>query len=213
MSVPLKTLASICAAALLLAGCGKRPADQSAAPPAPQSETSAPTPETPSATENPPPAAAAGQQATAVAHLSPTKGNKATATVTFSETSGGVKVAIDAEGLSPGEHGFHIHDKGDCSAPDATSAGDHFNPGQMPHGAPDAQQRHAGDFGNLKADASGRAHTEFVDSHIAFDGPNSIIGRAALLHAKADDLKSQPAGNAGARVACGVIEAGGGAMK
>jgi Cu-Zn family superoxide dismutase len=197
-------------AALAVAGCTKKPPGVPIAPDG-ELHSAAETAPQPAA-ESPPPATPA-QQITAVARLKPTKGNKAEATITFTQTDAGVRVAIDAEKLKPGEHGFHVHDKGDCSAPDAKSAGDHFNPSQAPHGAPDAEQRHTGDLGNLTADASGKAHSEFVDAHISLEGPNSVIGRAALLHANADDLKSQPAGNSGPRVACGVIEAGGGTMQ
>jgi len=141
----------------------------------------------------------------AVATLSPTQGNTVSGVVTFTKTDGGVKIVADVAGLTPGQHGFHIHEFGDCSATDAASAGGHFNPTHRQHGGPDAEMRHAGDFGNLDADASGKAHYERVDKVIALDGPESIIGHAVIVHAKADDLKSQPSGNAGARVACGVI--------
>jgi Cu-Zn family superoxide dismutase len=141
----------------------------------------------------------------AIAVLSPTKGSSVAATVTFTKVDGGVKIVADVTGLTPGLHGFHIHEFGDCSAPDATSAGGHFNPGHMMHGAPDAPVRHAGDFGNLEADASGAAHYERVDTMISLDGANSIVGHGVIVHAKEDDLKTQPTGNAGARVACGAI--------
>lgn len=142
----------------------------------------------------------------AVAVLSPTQGNNVTGTITFTEERDGVRVIADVRGLTPGSHGFHVHDKGDCSAPDAASAGSHFNPENMPHGGPDAAQRHAGDLGNIMADASGHGRLDRIDHHLSFSGPNSILGRAVIVHAKADDLKSQPAGDAGARVACGVIQ-------
>ena len=141
----------------------------------------------------------------AVATLSPTQGNNVSGVVTFTKVDGGVKIVADVSGLTPGRHGFHIHEFGDCSAPDAASAGGHFNPTHRQHGGPDSEMRHAGDFGNLDADASGKAHYERVDKVISLDGPESIIGHAVIVHAKADDLKSQPSGNAGARVACGVI--------
>jgi Cu-Zn family superoxide dismutase len=141
----------------------------------------------------------------AVAVLSPTKGNNVSGTVTFTKVEGGVKIVADVTGLKPGEHGFHIHEFGDCSAPDATSAGGHFNPQHAQHGAPDAAARHAGDFGNLIADDSGKAHYERVDTMMTLDGANSVLGHAVIVHEKADDLKTQPTGNAGGRVACGVI--------
>jgi Cu-Zn family superoxide dismutase len=141
----------------------------------------------------------------AIAVLSPTKDSSVSGTVTFTKVDGGVKIVADVAGLTPGQHGFHIHEFGDCSAPDATSAGGHFNPGHMQHGGPDAAVRHAGDFGNLEADASGKAHYERVDTMISLEGADSIIGHGVIVHAKADDLKTQPTGNAGARVACGAI--------
>lgn len=141
----------------------------------------------------------------AVAVLSPTKGSSVSGLVTFMKVDGGVKIVADVSGLTPGPHGFHIHEFGDCSAPDATSAGGHFNPQHKEHGAPDAPARHAGDFGNLEADASGKAHYERVDTVISLDGSASIVGHGVIVHEKMDDLKTQPTGNAGARVACGVI--------
>jgi Cu-Zn family superoxide dismutase len=98
-----------------------------------------------------------------------------------------------------------VHELGDCTAPDGTSAGGHFNPEGMPHGAPADAQRHVGDLGNLTADDSGMAHYERTDDVIALSGDHSIVGRGIIVHAGADDLTSQPTGAAGARVACGVI--------
>lgn len=142
----------------------------------------------------------------AVAEMSPTQGNEVTGTVTFTTTDNGVRVVAHFENVSPGKHGFHIHEKGDCSAPDGTSAGGHFNPTDMPHAGRDAEQRHVGDLGNIMADDNGVAHADFVDSVISLEGPNSIVGKAVILHAGEDDLTTQPTGAAGARVACGVIE-------
>ncbi|MEZ4599680.1 MAG: superoxide dismutase family protein [Syntrophotaleaceae bacterium] len=149
-----------------------------------------------------------GEVTKAVAQLQPTKGNQASGTVTFESRDGGIRVTADLTGLEPGRHGFHIHEFGDCSAPDASSAGDHYNPTGTPHGAPTdpPEKRHVGDLGNLEADAEGKAHLEMVDPVIALDGENSIVGKAVVIHAQPDDLTSQPAGNAGPRVACGVIE-------
>jgi superoxide dismutase, Cu-Zn family len=141
----------------------------------------------------------------AVAVLSPTAANSVSGTVTFTRVQTGVRIVADLTGLTPGAHGFHIHEFGDCTAPDATSAGGHFNPARAQHGPPDTVHRHAGDFGNLIADATGRAHYERVDTMITMEGLNSIIGRAVIVHEKTDDLRTQPTGNAGARVACGVI--------
>ena len=141
----------------------------------------------------------------AVAVLSPTQGNSAYGIVTFSQVTGGVKVSAEIHGLTPGKHGFHIHEYGDCSAPDATSAGGHFSPSAMQHGAPNDQMRHEGDLGNIVADSSGVAAYEWVDAEMSFSGPKSIIGRGVIVHVGEDDLKSQPTGAAGARAACGVV--------
>jgi len=141
----------------------------------------------------------------AVAVLHPTEGNNVTGTVYFNRTQKGIKITADVKGLSPGKHGFHIHAFGDCTAPDGTSAGGHFNPENQPHAGPDQAKRHVGDLGNIEADNSGNAHYERTDSHLKFDGRDSIIGRGVIVHAGEDDLVSQPSGNAGPRVACGVI--------
>ena len=142
----------------------------------------------------------------AIAVLHPTEGNNVTGTVTFTEVEDGVRVDADIHGLTPGKHGFHVHEFGDCGAPDAISAGGHFNPTNKPHGGADALERHVGDMGNIEADASGVAKLNYLDHKmsLAYD-TRSIIGRAVIVHAKADDLKSQPSGDSGDRVACGVI--------
>ncbi len=141
----------------------------------------------------------------AIAVLYPTKDNSVSGVVTFTKLAEGIKVSSNIIGLAPGKHGFHIHEFGDCSSPDGTSAGGHFNPSMMAHGAPTDSMRHSGDFGNITADSSGTAVMEWIDPVISLDGPNSIIGRAVIIHAGEDDLKTQPTGAAGARVACGVI--------
>jgi Cu-Zn family superoxide dismutase len=143
--------------------------------------------------------------AKAIAVLNPTQNNKVTGTVTFSKVEPGVKVVADIKGLTPGTHGFHIHQFGDCSAPSADSAGGHYNPAGKPHGAPENQERHAGDLGNLVADSSGKAYLERTDTVIAINGPNSVIGRGIIIHEASDDMTTQPTGNAGTRIACGVI--------
>ena len=141
----------------------------------------------------------------AIAVIEPASNSKVTGTVTFTKSGDEVKVVADLSGLTPGTHGFHIHEFGDCSAPDATSAGGHFNPEKHQHGAPTASDRHAGDLGNIEADASGKAHLELTDKELKLSGDESIIGHAVIVHEKADDLKTQPTGNAGGRVGCGVI--------
>jgi superoxide dismutase, Cu-Zn family len=142
----------------------------------------------------------------AICVLYPTQGSTVSGTVTFTMTEGGIKVVADLQGFQgAGKHGFHIHEYGDCSAPDGTSAGGHYNPAMMSHGAPTDKTRHEGDMGNIEADASGKAHLEYVDPMLTFTGPNSIIGRSIIVHKNEDDMKTQPTGNAGPRVACGVI--------
>jgi Cu-Zn family superoxide dismutase len=142
----------------------------------------------------------------AVADLNPTTGNDVRGTATFTQEERGVRVVADITGLKPGDHGFHIHEKGDCSAPDASSAGGHFNPTGMPHGGPEAAKHHLGDMGNITADAAGKAHLDRVFAFLDLRGTNSIIGHAVVVHQDKDDLTTQPTGNAGARVACGVIK-------
>lgn len=143
----------------------------------------------------------------AVATLAPTQGSKVSGSVTFTQSGGGVKVVAHFEGLTPGRHGFHIHEVGDCSAPDASSAKGHFNPGGVKHGAPEAAEHHAGDFGNIEASPSGIAHAEFTSRSITLgEGANSVVSRAVIVHEKADDMTTQPTGNAGGRLACGVVQ-------
>jgi len=144
----------------------------------------------------------------AVCVLHPTEGNDVKGTVTFTKSGDGVKVVADVEGLTPGKHGFHIHQYGDCSAPDGTSAGGHFNPEGVDHGGPEANVRHVGDMGNLEAGNDGKAHLEYTDNMLSLTGKHSIVGRGIIVHAGEDDLTSQPTGAAGARVACGVIGIG-----
>ncbi|HUW06310.1 MAG TPA: superoxide dismutase family protein [Williamwhitmania sp.] len=141
----------------------------------------------------------------AVCILYPTAGNNVSGVITFTQTPDGILVSGDVKGLTPGKHGFHIHECGDCTAADGTSAGGHFNPTHMPHGAPTDAKRHVGDMGNIVADASGKAHVEYVDKVIQLNGPLSILGRGIIVHQGADDFVTQPTGNAGSRVACGVI--------
>jgi Cu-Zn family superoxide dismutase len=147
-------------------------------------------------------------QRVAVAELQPTSGHDARGKVVFREVDDGVEVHAELESLAEGAHGFHVHEKGDCSAEDASSAGGHFAPHGSPHGAPDdpADQRHAGDLGNVMADAEGNAVYDRVDPLLSLSGEHSIVGRAVIVHAERDDLETQPTGAAGARVACGVIE-------
>jgi Cu-Zn family superoxide dismutase len=150
-------------------------------------------------------AVSAGAQ-TVTAALKPTAGSTVAGTVTFTQKGDKVLVSATVSGLAPGGHGFHIHDKGDCSAPDATSAGGHFNPTGKPHGEPAGSEHHAGDMPMLQADSSGNATlTVELGSITIGSGPGDITGKAVIIHKDADDYKTQPTGNSGARVACGVI--------
>jgi Cu-Zn family superoxide dismutase len=139
--------------------------------------------------------------------LAPTKGNSVSGTVNFTQKGDMVLVEAKINGLKPnGTHGIHIHEKGNCSAADASSAGGHFNPSSSQHGGASGATRHGGDLGNLNADANGYAQMSIEVSGISLGtGPNSITGRAVIVHASADDLTTQPSGNSGARVACGLI--------
>lgn len=143
----------------------------------------------------------------AMVRLNPTENSDVSGEITFTPSDTGVGVKAEITGLGQGAHGFHVHEHGDCSAPDASSAGDHFNPSGEPHGARTDEERHVGDLGNISANNQGVAHAEFLDEKISLDGRNSILGRAVIVHQGEDDLSSQPDGNAGSPVACGVIEA------
>jgi superoxide dismutase, Cu-Zn family len=148
-----------------------------------------------------PPAAAK-----AVAIVTPASGSTVTGTITFTRQATGVEVHVLLEGLTPGMHGLHVHETGDCSASDALTAGEHFNPTHAAHSSRDATERHVGDLGNVEADAAGRVDVTFTDRLLALSGESSILGRSLIVHADPDDFTSQPAGNSGARIGCGVIE-------
>jgi len=141
----------------------------------------------------------------AIAVLTSASGSSVSGTVTFTQSGDNVTVVADVSGLKPGKHGFHVHEFGDCSAKDGTSAGGHYNPTNDPHAGHDAEKRHIGDLGNIEADASGKGRLELTDKVLKLNGKNSIIGYAVIVHEKADDLKTQPTGDAGGRVACGVV--------
>lgn len=149
-------------------------------------------------------------QLTAIAEISSASGSNVSGTATFTQDGDGpVRMVIRVENLSPGEHAIHLHETGDCSAPDATSAGGHWNPTDDPHGKRGNNGFHAGDIDNLVAGEDGIAtlEMEFDDWSIGGSDDSSILNKAVIIHADADDFESQPAGNAGGRVACGVIQA------
>ena len=188
------------ATVLALSACKpQEPAEPAAAPEAAAPAETAPAAEAPAAPAS-----------TVTATLSPTQGNSVSGEVSFNTVDGKVHVSGKIAGLKPdSEHGFHIHEKGDCSAPDGSSAGGHFNPAQSEHGSVSADPHHGGDMPNLKADASGNAVVDAdVSSNVnigkgdAFD----ITGHAVIVHADPDDYTTQPTGNAGGRLACGVIK-------
>lgn len=158
-------------------------------------------------------APAAATTTTATAELAPTQGSEVKGAVTFSVVDGKIHVTGQVSGLKPGsEHGFHIHEKGDCSAPDGMSAGGHFNPGHQNHGSVASDPHHGGDMPNIKADDKGVATIDGpVSSNVNIGKGDDfdIIGRGLIVHADADDYTTQPTGNAGARLACAVIKKGG----
>jgi superoxide dismutase, Cu-Zn family len=187
----------ICATAIAFAGCGQRD-DKPATAETPAASTAP----APAETTTPPP------PANVVAQLAPTQGHTASGNLTLTAEADSVRLTGSLQGLPPnGEFGFHIHENGDCSAPDASSAGEHFNPGNAQHGNPRGELHHAGDMLNTKSDAQGSAQVDAVANRVSLDAgqPNSVRGKAIVLHENADDYASQPAGNAGARIACGVI--------
>jgi Cu-Zn family superoxide dismutase len=151
-------------------------------------------------------AAAPGSVSKAEAQLIPTTKteSKVKGTIYFEKTSKGMHVYGEITGLTPGEHGFHVHEFGVWS-PDGMSSGGHFNPTGAPHASHDSMKRHVGDMGNVKADERGKAVVDLEDDEMSFEGPTCILGRGVVVHEKADDLKSQPAGNAGGRLAVAVV--------
>ncbi len=179
------------AALLALAACADTPDEAPATPPAPGILA-------PSGPER------------AVADIAEVDGSGVSGRVEITSLGDSIEVRYNLSGLSAGKHGFHIHQAGDCG-PDSTgtpagAAGGHLNPLSSPHSAPDssAAKRHAGDLGNVLAEG-GQAVGVVVDSVLAFKGPTSVLGKAVIVHAREDDLATQPAGNSGARVGCGVI--------
>jgi len=143
----------------------------------------------------------------ASAQLQPTTGNTTSGSASFTQVGDKVHLVANVTGLTPGqEHGFHIHEAGDCGSGDGMSAKGHFNPYGKPHGSPASAERHAGDMPALRADAGGNARIDTtLDVMSVKPGPASVVGRGLIVHASPDDYKTQPTGNAGARLACGVI--------
>jgi superoxide dismutase, Cu-Zn family len=193
----MRTVVIAMCAATLLAACG-----QNSEQPTPPDAGATGTPSTP--------AVAPPSVAGASAQLAPTQGNEANGSITLTPEAGGVRLTGSVQGLKPtGEFGFHIHEKGDCSAPDATSAGPHFNPTNAPHGNPEGGAHHAGDMFNLKSDGQGVAKVDVLAQGVTLGGDvaTDVNARALVVHAKPDDYTSQPSGESGDRIACGVINA------
>lgn len=198
--------------ASVAAGCGKK--EDVAPPGSPASEAPAPTGDSPTVATATEPGTTPGSSAIgettsqATVQLAPTRGNTANGGLKISAAGAGVHISGMVQGLKPdSEFGFHFHEKGDCSAPDATSAGAHFNPTSQQHGNPQAQPHHAGDMLNVKSDAQGVAEVSIDNPDVSLGSgqPNDVIGKALVMHAKPDDYQTQPSGNSGDRIACGVI--------
>lgn len=189
----MKTLlrtATIAAAVAALAACGGQTVKPTPPPPAPKPVSTL-------------------QSATVV--LASASGSLVSGKLSVRPMGDGVHFTGEIGGLTPNStHAIHIHEKGDCSAADASSAGGHFNPAGQPHGEVDHGPHHAGDMDNLVANAEGVARVDAHASGVTLGGgaPNDVLGRGLIVHASADDYKTQPTGNAGARLACGVIKSG-----
>lgn len=195
------TLLCLAMTAVLAACSPSTPTDDAATPPAATAPETTPEP-----APVPPPAAGAA----AVATLAATEGNAVTGDLRFEAGDGGVAITGQVNGLAPNsEHGFHVHETGDCSAPDATSAGGHFNPASTDHGQVGSDPHHAGDTNNITADATGVAtiDTRLEGATVGDGAATDIVGKGVIVHADPDDYTTQPTGNAGARLACGVIAA------
>ena len=190
---------TMAACAVVLAACGGE-----APPPVEQRQASEP-----AGTQQPAARTAAGSTLRAIARMEPKSGSSVSGAVVFTAFEGPMVMGGVLDGGEPGTNAIHIHEIGDCSAPDATSAGPHFNPGSAPHGSPDdpAGERHAGDLGNISFDEHGQARFDRVlGDELTFEGETGILGRAVIVHARPDDFETQPTGAAGPRIACGVIE-------
>jgi len=188
---------------VMLAACSKKEAPPPASPEATPSQAPA----------TPPPTAAAQVILNGPASKSTPPGNSVTGaggTLQLATAGDGVQINGQVTGLAANtEHGFHIHQTGDCSAADFKSAGEHFNPDGALHGAPDSATHHLGDLAALKSDEQGTANVSatIAGATLKDGGVHDLVGKALIVHAKADDYKTQPSGNSGDRIACGVITA------
>lgn len=192
-----------------MAACAGQPAEPPAAPEA--------APAAPAAVEAAPAAPAAAPAEAAAAPVAAARsievpleaksGSKLSGKAVLTETEGGVHVVLTLEGIEPGDHGAHVHEKGDCSAADGASAGGHFNPQTKDHGLPGAEKRHLGDLGNITIGKDGKGSLDITapGANLKATDAASFVGRSIIVHAKKDD-GGQPTGNAGGRIGCGVIK-------
>lgn len=195
-AIRLRTMAA-CVSALTWLGCAS--SSQSTEPATAASEP---------ASESPPRAEeSASSGKTLEVGLQPKSDSQLSGAATLSETAEGVKVVLTVEHVPPGEHGAHVHENGDCSAPDASSAGSHYNPSSHPHALPASEPRHLGDLGNINVGADGKGTIEVLalGANLKEGDPSSFLGRSIIVHEKRDD-GGQPVGNAGGRIGCGVIK-------
>ena len=185
------------AGTLLLAACSREQPE--GAPRQPEPTTAAPAEKTtPTETHG------------AVAQIAPTQGNTVTGSLALDQSPQGVRIGGAIQGLKPNaEFGFHVHEKGDCSAPDGSSAGGHFNPAQAQHGNPASPMHHAGDMVNIRSNDQGVAQVDTTAAATTLQGGSAtdLIGKAIVVHESPDDYTTQPSGNSGKRIACGVIAA------
>jgi Cu-Zn family superoxide dismutase len=204
-----KLVSSSIVLALMVAACASQPAEPPASPeaasPAPVAEAA---PAAPAAEPAAPAEAAAAPAPRSIeVPLEAKSGSKLSGKAVLTETEGGVHVVLTLEGIEPGEHGAHVHEKGDCSAADGASAGGHFNPQTKDHGLPGAEKRHLGDLGNITIGKDGKGSLDITapGANLKASDAASFVGRSIIVHAKKDD-GGQPTGNAGGRVGCGVIK-------
>ena len=194
-------MGSVLVAAAVMVGCARKEAT-----PAPQETPSTTASSQPAMTPPPNDAGAAGTAHRA--DLVPGQGGTVAGALDLVVSDGAVAMTGLVSGLKPGSrHGFHLHEKGDCSSPDFKSAGEHFNPTLQQHGDPSTPPHHLGDIPNLEVDEMGKApvNARIEGVTLGDRGPNDLVGRAVVVHADADDYKTQPSGNSGDRIACGVI--------
>ncbi len=208
MKVGMKQLAMLGLLGALVCGCNEKKEEKkkeiavAEQPVAPQPAAVQPAAVQPAGAQKAPEVAHKVKKAYAI--VDQLAGSDVVGSVIFTTVEGGVRVVADIGGLKPGLHGFHVHENGQCSA-DGASAGAHYNPFHKKHGGPDSEERHVGDLGNIEANDGGFAHYDRVDKVISLDGPYSIVGRSIIIHADPDDLTTDPSGNSGKRIACGVI--------